>query len=102
MRPKSKIYTPKRDDEHPRLFLRNTHQKCRKSVLESHNILINGFDFVSNDNNGNENKFNNICQAISQQEVVEYEIQKNFRKFSRFTYKSLNSFSNDFLDFDVV
>ena len=26
----------------------------------------------------------------------------NFRKFSRFTYKSLKSFSNDFLDFDVV
>ena len=84
--------------------LRNTHQKCGKSVLESHNILINGFDFVSTDNNGNENKFNNICQAISQQEVVEYEIQKerNFRKFSRFTYKSLNSVSNDFLDFDMV
>lgn len=37
---------------------------------------INEFDFVSNDKNGNENKFNNICQAISQQEVVEYEIQK--------------------------
>lgn len=65
---------------------------------------INEFDFVSNDKNGNENKFNNICQAISQQEVVENEIQKerNFRKFSRFTYKSLNSFSNYFLDFDVV
>lgn len=42
---------------------------------------INEFDFVSNDKNGNENKFNNICQAISQQEVVEYEIQKKFRKF---------------------
>ena len=84
--------------------LRNTHQKGGKSVLESHNILINVFDFVSNDNNGNENKFNNICQAISQQEVVENEIQKerNFRKFSRITYKSLNSFSNYFLDFDVV
>lgn len=63
---------------------------------------INEFDFVSNDKNGNESKFNNICQAISQQEVVEYEIHKNFRKFSRFTYKSLKSFSNDFLDFDVV